>query len=155
MVCKNRKGKKSSTATSATVLDEAGPMTSNSAAEHCAGPSSLGIWNDLNDVDLAVDKPDASSRKRRKTPLLDLNLDDDDHINDQSEPSTSSGTGTVSNKRSKLDIMSALTDVENEVDSNLLKEIEKDLDESRPSSTSTTSSSLVKESSTNNTNSNG
>ena len=48
--------------------------------------------------------------------------------------------------------MSALTDVENEVDSNLLKEMEKDLDESRPSSTSTTSSSLVKESSTNNTN---
>ena len=33
----------------------------------------MGIWNDLNDVDLAVDKPDAlssTSRKRRKTPLL-------------------------------------------------------------------------------------
>ena len=46
--------------------------------------------------------------------------------------------------------MSALTDVENEVDSNLLKEMEKDLDpdSSRPSSTSTTnSSSFVKESS--------
>ena len=46
--------------------------------------------------------------------------------------------------------MSALTDVENEVDSNLLKEMEKDLDPDspRPSSTSTTnSSSFVKESS--------
>ena len=64
-----------------------------------SGPSSLGIWNDLNDVDLAVDKPDAlssTSRKRRKTPLLDLNLDDDDYIND--EP-------VAPHKRSKLDIM--------------------------------------------------
>ena len=43
------------------------------ASGSTAGPSSLGIWDDLNDVDLAVDKPDAlssTSRKRRKTPLL-------------------------------------------------------------------------------------
>ena len=44
------------------------------ASGSTAGPSSLGIWDDLNDVDLAVDKPDAlssTSRKRRKTPLKD------------------------------------------------------------------------------------
>ena len=72
----------------------------------------MGIWNLNNEQELSEEKPSSltSSRKRTsKTPLLDLNLDD--HINNDSEPSTSSGP-----KRSRLNINSALTEVEKDAD---------------------------------------
>ena len=93
-----------------------------------------GIWNNLtNDEDggfvegTESEKTEVTSstrRKRRKTPLLDLNLED--HINDTSEPSTSGIS-----KRPKLDIMSALIDAEKEVDESKLLELEKEFIGSR------------------------
>ena len=108
LMCKNRKSKPSATVTSSEpssastssgVLGVEGSSSSSTSA-------SVGIWGDLtnDDVDttLHLSKDTTISKvttRKRKPPLLDLNVDDndeDDHINDDSEPSTSGLGGKVS-----------------------------------------------------------
>ena len=111
LMCKNRKSRPSATVTSSETASVLQASTSSGAlgvegSSSSSTSASVGIWGDLAndniDTTLHLSKDTTLSKtttRKRKPPLLDLNVDDnddDDHINDDSEPSTSGLGGEVS-----------------------------------------------------------
>ena len=73
-------------------------------------------WADLTvqdeeDEDVGLESLKDMSRRKRKQPLLDLNLEPEDHLMPYDKDETSS-SGSGPSKRPKLDVMSALVDVQ-------------------------------------------
>ena len=123
---KNSKKKSSSASGAATPSSSsaAGPsstplMSSTAAATGatCAPllPGFDKNWADLTvqdeDEDVGLESLKDVSRRKRKQPLLDLNLEPEDHLMPYDKDETSS-SGSGPSKRPKLDVMSALVDVQ-------------------------------------------
>ena len=92
------------------------PLMSSTAAEPHAPllPGFDKNWADLTvqdeDEDVGLESLKDMSRRKRKQPLLDLNLEPEDHMMPYDKDETSS-SGSGPSKRPKLDVMSALVDV--------------------------------------------
>ena len=123
---KNSKKKSSSASgaatpsSSSTAGPSSTPLLSSSAAATGATCAPLLPGFDKNWADLTVQDEDEDvgleslkdmSRRKRKQPLLDLNLEPEDHLMPYDKDETSS-SGSGPSKRPKLDVMSALVDVQ-------------------------------------------
>ena len=121
---KNSKKKSSSASGAATPSSSstaAGPSSTplmSSTAADTSAPLLPGFdknWADLTvqdeDEDVGLESLKDMSRRKRKQPLLDLNLEPEDHMMPYDKDETSS-SGSGPSKRPKLDVMSALVDVQ-------------------------------------------